>query len=219
MNIKRLFLNLGFLALFAATVISADTAYKNSLVETVEGTVTETGISKYAYYTENGVSIPFIDAKTEYTVNGKTYYTTKHFRQNEEPETGTSVTVSYNRKNPDTIDYTDSYFLPVFIYICGAAAVILCRDALNGYNDEFIRRYPTAFGFTAVTVFVPVFYYIWLEYFFVPPEDAWFPGLGEGLIFLFLAFGVPLINIIVWIIAIAYRHRKRKKAAADNNEI
>lgn len=215
MNIKRFFLNLGFLALFAATVISVDTAYKNSLVETVEGTVIETGISEYAFYTENGVSIPFIDAKTEYTVNGKTYYTTKHFRQNEEPETGTSVTVSYNRKTPGTIDYTDSYFMPVFIYIIGAAAVFFCRDALNGYKDEFIRRYPSAFSFTAVTVFVPVFYYIWLEYIFVPPEDIMFAGLGEGLIFLFLAFGVPAVNAVVWLIAIVCRHRRLKKAAED----
>ncbi len=218
MNIRRFFLNIGLLLLCVCVFMPAENMYHNSFVGLTKGTIREIyPCEAAAYVNDNGEQVHYKEAKTEYTVDGVTYYQKNVFKQEENISVGDTVTVCYEKDSPEINGSYYNYFPELIVLICAAVLIILCRAAFKDYRNGFIKKYPKAFLLSVISIPVLCCCYILTNTFIGP-----FPPLGmltdlitecmpsdKGISFFLLIAPVVvfLANITVWIAAVRANHR------------
>lgn len=220
MNVKRIFLNIGFTLAVIAAFFLFHQLYENSFLVKTTGTVFNMNVeSNFFYVDENGKEENLYSYGVEYTTKqGQTFRDDISGRR-DEYKIGDTAKIYYDKRDSEHNTYPENNLFFIIVFGVPAALMIFfCRSAFKGYKTEYLDRYKKTVIFSVVTGWIPILYYLWYKFLFTP-SGMMFAGLGEALMCLFLFAAVPLINIIVWIISAAvYCRRQRKlKGSVDKN--
>lgn len=218
-NIKRIFLNIGFTLAVIAAGFLIHQLYENFFIEKTTGTVYDIRVEEHCfYYDENDNEQNFRAYDVEYITKQGEQYTDDIFGYIDEYAIGDTVEITYDRRKPERNAYPEdnSFFIIVF-GLPGALLIIFCRSAFKGYKTEYLDRYKKTVIFSVISGWIPILYFLWYEFIF-ESSGMMFAGLGEALMCMFLFAAVPVINIIVWIISAVVYCRKCKKAERSVDE-
>ena len=219
-NIKRIFLNIGFTLAVIAAVFLFHQLYENFFLDKTTGTVFAVEVEPNSFYTDDsGDRRNTCSYGVEYTTRQGETYRDDIYGYADEYGVGDSVELYYDRREPKYNAYPeDNLFLIIAFGAPAALLIYFCRSAFKGYKTEYLDRYRKTVIFSVISGWVPILYYIWYEFFFEPSGEM-FSGLGEALMCLFLFAAVPIVNIIVWIISAAiYCNKQRKiERSVDKN--
>lgn len=218
-NVKRIFLNIGFTLAVIAAGYLIHQLYENSFIVKTTGTVYDIRIVPNCYYyDEENNEQNFRAYDVEYTTKQGEQYKDDIFGHIDEYEIGDTVEIFYDKREPQNNAYPeDNTFYILAFGLPAALLIFFCSSALKGYKTEYLDRYKKTVIFSVISGWIPILYWFWYEFIFEPSGEM-FSGLGEALICMFLFASVPVINIIVWIISAAIYCRKCKKAERSGVE-
>lgn len=194
LDIKRFFLNIGFLCLFTAALFGIRHIYENSFMKKVTGTVTNVGEYRY---------------DITYVTLDNTKYTDEVYGKQGEYELNQQLDVLYDERRPENIEFypVNHSFAIIAWSAVGIVLIIIFRKGFDGYINNFIKRYPKSCLFSIITLPVPAIYY-YTKYLH-PSFSMFLMGLEEAVMLIFLMGAVPLANVIVWTVsAIKYCRRQ-----------
>lgn len=213
-NVKRVFLNIGMALLAVMLGYLCWQVYDNSFLVKTTGTVMMARESVYSgsYVDKDGNKYPMLEYDVTYITDDGESFTSYIIGEAGEYSIGEPVEVVYDKRAPYSITYSCfNWFWVIAFGVPGALLIFFCRSAFKGYKTEYLDRYKNAVLFSVISGIIPVAYWIYYEFIFVPGDEM-FGGLGEYLLCIALFIIVPMINIIVWICAAAlYCRRCRKK--------
>ena len=212
-NVKRIFLNIGLTLLAVALGFVVYQLYSLSCLVKTEGTVQSIIEPEFeSYYTDdNGNKLRVMEYDIFYMLPNEQGFVDYIMGPQGEYEVGSKVDIYYDKRSPESITYADNYLAYILIFgIPGGLLVFFCRSAFKGYKREYLDRYKNAVWFSVISGIIPIAYWIYYEFIFVPGDEM-FAGLGEYLLCISLFIIVPMINIIVWICAAALYCRRCKK--------
>lgn len=216
-NVKRIFLNIGFTLAVIAAGYLIHQFYENSFLVKTTGTVYDIRIDKNAYYhDDDGIKQNFRAYDFDYTTKQGQQCKDDILGYIGEYEIGDTVDIYYDKREPEHNAYPeDNTFFILAFGLPAALLIFFCSSALKGYKTEYLDRYKKTVIFSVISGWIPILYWIWYEFFFEPSGEM-FSGFGEALMCLFLFAAVPVINIIVWIISAAvYCHKCKKNERSD----
>lgn len=212
-NVKRIFLNIGLMLLAVMLVYLCRQLYDNSFLVKTTGAVIAVSESEYSgcYIDNDGNEYPMLEYDVSYVTDEGESYTDNIIGEVGEYSVGETVEVVYDKRDPYFITYIYfNWFLVIVLGVPGGLLVFFCRSAFKGYKSEYLDRYKNAVWFSVISGIIPIAYWIYYEFIFVPGDEM-FAGLGEYLLCISLFIIVPMINIIVWICAAALYCRRCKK--------
>ena len=219
LNIRRFFLNIGFLCLVTALLFGIRHIYENSFIKKVTGTVINAELSDYSYTVIESDGSEYTVPEYRYDIMYITLdnhkYTNEVYRKQGEYELDQQLDILYDERNPEKIEFypVDHSFAIIAWSAVGIVLIIIFRKGFDGYINDFVKRYPKSCLFSIITLPVPAIYY-YTKYLH-PSFSMFFMGLGEAVMLLFLMGAVPLANVIVWTVsAVKYC---RRQAVADGN--
>lgn len=218
-NVKRIFLNIGFTLAAIAAVFFFHQLYENSFLVKTTGTVFNMNVKpNFFYVDENGKEENFYSYGVEYTTKQGQTFRDDICGRRDKYKIGDTVEIYYDKRDPERNTYPENNLFFIIVFGVPAALMIFfCRSSFKGYKTEYLDRYKKTVIFSVVTGWIPILYYLWYKFLFTP-SGMMFAGLGEALMCIFLFAAVPVINIIVWIIsAVVYCKKQKKKGSVDKN--
>lgn len=221
-NLKRLFLNIGFLCLFTSALFGIRHLHESSFIKQVTGTVVYADRSEYSYYgirpDGSQYTIPRYRYGIMYTTLENQKYTDTVYGMENDYKLNQQFDVLYDIRNPEHIEFypVNHSFEIIVFFVVGTILIAIFRKEFNGYINDFVRRYPKSFAFTVISLPVPAIYYY--TRYLHPSFAMYFRGLSEAVTLILLMAAVPLANAAVWVISVTIYCRRQQRDKTKNGK-